>query len=187
MTGLQYPSPNVMVMCGDPKTEVSPHMKSNLAFADSAALALPEQPSSSEAEIVTTVELCRDVIDDMMDRALLGLLLSSTHFRRYLAAYSTYAPKAHAATLRRSLSNVEITDALHMQMLTMFKGLYIAEARITNANALMAHLDQVYTDYSSSIDLIDVRYETSLTQLESVELAWRYRSACAMGTQIGEA
>ena len=162
-------------------------MKTNLAFANSAVPALTEQPPSTEAGIVSTVELCRDVIDDMMDRGLLGMLLSSTHFRRYLAAYSTYAAKPKAAVLRRSLSNVEVTDALHMQMLKMFKGLYIAEARITNANDLMAHLDQVYADYSSSIDLIDVRYETSLAQLESVEQAWRYRSACAMGTQIGEA
>lgn len=187
MTGLHYPSPTVMPLCGEPLIELTLHMKSNLAFADSAALDLPEQPPSSQAETITTVGLCRDVIDDMMDRGLLGLLLSSTHFRRYLAAYSTYAAKPQAATLRRSLSNVEITDALHMQMLTMFKGLYIAEARITNANALMAHLDQVYADYSSSIDLIDVRYETSLYQLASVEMAWRYRAACAMGTQIGEA
>lgn len=162
-------------------------MKSNLSIAEFPPHPLPEQPHSSEVEIVTTVDLCRAVIDDMMDRGLLGMLLSSTHFRRYLAAYSTYAAKPEAAKLRRSLSNVEITDALHMQMLTMFKGLYIAEARITNANELMTHLDQVYADYSSSIDLIDVRYETSLAQLESVELAWRYRSACAMGTQIGEA
>jgi len=87
MTGLQNPSPTVMVRCGDPKTEGSPHMKTNLAFADRATMALPEQPSSSQAEIVSTVDLCRDVIDDMMDRGLLGLLLSSTHFRRYLAAY----------------------------------------------------------------------------------------------------
>lgn len=160
-------------------------MKSNLAVAHAVTPSLLEQPTHTESDSSTKLDLCRDIIDDMMDRGLLGFLLSSTHLRKYLAAYSTYAAKPKAEILRRSLTNVEVMDEIHTKMIDMYKGLYIAEARIANATELMAYLDDLYLDFSSSIDLIDVRYETSLQQLETVEMAWRYRSACGRGTQIG--
>ena len=139
----------------------------------------------SDGNSITTLDLCRHVIDDLIDQGLTGLLLSATHLRRYFGAYLTYAPRPVARTLARVVANVAAVDEIHTMMLELFKGLYIEEASITDRQELLAELDAKFLLYASKLNFKEVQSEPSRSQIESIELAWRYRVACAKGTQIG--
>lgn len=131
---------------------------------------------------VTSIDLSRAVFDEMMDRDLLGFLLSSSHLHKFLAAFSTYAGQDHAQALRRYLTNVDSVHQFHQITLKMFSGAFIAETAIESRTELMAILDKKHADYIKELGIQeDVHYETSLQELESVELAWKYRNVCGNG------
>lgn len=159
-------------------------MKYNHLLADNQS-ELPDQPAQDSYEdSVTTLELCRHIIDDLIDHGLTGLLLSSTHLRKYMGAYQNYAPTHVARTLSRIIANPASVSDIHSSMLNMFKGLYIEEACITNRQELLAALDAKFLVYTSKFNFFPLQSDPSSCQIESVELAWRYRVACAKGTQI---
>lgn len=147
---------------------------------------LTEQPNlKTTCNTVTNIDLYRHVIDDLIHQGLTGFLLSATHLRRYLGAYQTYAPGPVAKMLSRVIANVEAIDEIHTKMLGLFKGLYIEETSITDRQQLLSELDSKFLIFASKINYKDHQSEPSRTQIESIELAWRYRVACAKGTQIG--
>lgn len=141
------------------------------------------QPEASEA--LTSAEVSRLVFDDLMDRDLLGFLLSSSHLHKYLAALCTYAEASVAEHVRRMIGNVDLSNQFHKTTLKMFAGSYIPETSIKDRGQLIAVLDHKYEAFLAGLDSAeDVRFETSLHQLESVELAWKYRTVCGNGRPL---
>lgn len=148
-----------------------------LSFATSIAISQPCPETN-----VTSVDLARAVFDDMMDKDLLGLLLSSTHFHKYLAAYSTYARKEHSQAIRLHMTNVDLVNQFHQQMLKMYAGSFIAESSIKVRADLLAALEAKYQAFIEEHAIHeDVRFETTLQELDSIEMAWKYRNACGIG------
>ena len=132
-------------------------------------------------EEVTSKELCANIFDDLLDRNLLGFLLSSAHMRKYLAHYASYAEPKFSAAITRDLASMAVVDKLHKSILQTFSGFFIAEATIGSRRELMRALDTKYEAFAETVGTTAVRYEASVEQLESAELAWRYRNACATG------
>jgi hypothetical protein len=154
------------------------------ALSTSTAVAtssFPEGQPLPNRGIATETDLCREVFDDLMDRDLLGFLLSSSHLRKYLAHYPSYAEPKFAEPVKRNNAHSAVVDAFHQKLLGMFSGAYIAEAAIKDRDELMATLEAKYEDFASKLKSSYVLYEPSLKQLESVDLAWRYRNACGAG------
>lgn len=141
------------------------------------------QPETT-GNTATTIALCRHVFDDLLDKDLLGFLLSSSHLQKYLAHFSTYAQPQFAELVRRNIMSAEIVANFHKYMLKMYAGIYIREAEIEDHIDLLAILDVKFQAFTRELEPCDVRYETSTKQLESVERAWKYRHACGAGRPI---
>lgn len=154
-------------------------------FLKKSATIAPAISQPQARESLSSTELSRVVFDDLMERDLLGFLLSSSHLHKYLAALCTYAESPAREHIRRMISNVDLVNQFHQATLKMFAGSYIQEASIKDRAQLHAVLDHQYESFITGLDLHeDVRFETSLQQLESVELTWKYRSACGNGRPL---
>lgn len=125
--------------------------------------------------------ISRAVFDDLLERDIVGFLLSSEHLRKYLAHFATYAEPTIAKTIKRNICSVDIIDQFHEQTLEMFAGAYIPESKCATLKDLMHALNVKYEAYAKELHSCNVHYEASLQQLTSVELAWQYRHACTAG------
>lgn len=156
--------------------------------ANTAARLHRQEPTISQSQpevgenIATSIAVCRAVFDDLMERDLLGFLLSTTHLQKYLAHFTTYAHPNFASLVSRNIMNVEVVASFHKHMLKMYSGIYIQEAKIATHSELFTVLDAKYKKFADDNDSGDVKYEASLKQLECVELAWKYRHACGKGS-----
>ena len=130
---------------------------------------------------ITSKDLCRAVFDDLLDKDLLGFLLSSSHFRKYLNHYSDYVEPKFAQVLKRNITNSSIVDAFQEQINEMFKGFYIAEATIRDQAHFLAILEEKYVGFANGNKVGNVCHQVSLNELNSVEMAWKYRGACGAG------
>jgi len=131
---------------------------------------------------ITQAELCREIIDELLDRDLMGFLLSSAHLRRFLANYSTYAPPAQSQMIRRIILNTEVVDEIHIYLLRTYQGLHIKESRIPSRAELHAALDQKFELYACDLFTADIRIEVSLREHAKIENERRYRHACHIAT-----
>lgn len=124
----------------------------------------------------TRVFLSRAIVDAMLDADALGFLLSSKHFCIFLQ-HRSVLPDAEAEALRLSLlDDRPAIEAFHLETLTVFRCIYIAEAKLSTHEALMAVLD-------NKLSMLNLpRLDDAYTQANSghIELAWRYRRACAL-------
>jgi len=124
----------------------------------------------------TRVFLSRAIVDAMLDADALGFLLSSKHFCIFLQ-HRSVLPDAEAEALRLSLlDDRPAIEAFHLETLTVFRCIYIAEAKLSTHEALMAVLD-------NKLSMLNLpRLDDACTQANSghIELAWRYRRACAL-------
>lgn len=123
----------------------------------------------------TRVSLSRAIVDALLDADALGFLLSSKHFCLFLH-HRSVLPDAEAEALRLSLLDDRPSiDAFHLETLSLFRCIYIAEAKLTTHEALMAVLDSKLA--MLSLPSLDEAYTKGNN--EQIELAWRYRRACA--------
>lgn len=136
-----------------------------------------EQPTPAES--LTTTDACRAVFDQLIEDDLLGLMFSSSHMHRYLAALTTVCESNLAMYLTRLVSNVEQMHRLHESMLQMYQGVHIPESSIGCRETLFGILEASLQTWMKAKDIGDVHFETCLVQLESVENAWKYRHACS--------
>ncbi len=146
-------------------------------YAAFGSSALTDQNDHQE-RLVTRLELCRSIVDELLDRDLMGFLLSPRHLRKFLAHYSFYAPAPIASQIRRCILNAEITDELHIFILKKFKGLHIPETSIPSSDELKSTLDRKYETFAQEVNTGDVRYEVSLQEHKNIENERRYRHAC---------
>lgn len=134
--------------------------------------------------LVITQGLCCEIFDDLMDRDILGFLLSSAHMRKFFAQFAIHADSKVAKALSGYTQDFDAMDRLHQAILKKFSGIYIAEAAIKERSSMMTLLDRKYEEFVLALGTDEVQYEMPLYQLESVELAWKYRNACATGNLI---
>jgi hypothetical protein len=152
----------------------------SLNAATSSPSFIKDQPTAEENS-ANNQDLCRAIFDDLMDRDILGFLLSTAHMHKYLALYATYVEPRFAAAVQRSTKNPDVVDCLHQAILKMFAGIYIAEAAMKDRSEMLAALERKYETLALELGASEVHFEAPLHQLESVELAWKYRNACALG------
>lgn len=115
-----------------------------------------------------------DIVDDLLEHDLLGLLLSTTHFQRYC--------KFRAATDGISYSSVLMTLAacpataakFQHDALQQFSGLHIDECRFSTKQDLAIHLDAKLKQISEHDASPEAHVQLSL----EIENAWKYRRAC---------
>jgi len=127
------------------------------------------------SESDTRVSLSRAIFDALLDADALGFLLSSKHFCLFLR-HQCVLHDAEAEALRQSLlDNRPAIDSFHLETLSLFRCIYIAEAKISTQEALMAVLDTKLANLGlPTLDELCIQGNN-----EQIELAWRYRRACA--------
>lgn len=143
---------------------------------------MQQQPSSLSASLqLNSQPLCRAVFDELMDKDLLGVLLSAKHFRTFLLNVKVEAPD-HIASLAQAVGeSVEQACRLQMDILKMYSGVYIAEARCKSEAELHQALDAKLQDSLAPSSRDDAGDDA---QSIEVELAWRYRRTCSFGSPI---
>lgn len=123
----------------------------------------------------TRVSLSRAIFDAMLDADALGFLLSSKHFCVFLQHRSVLCD-AEAEALRLSLLDDRAAiEAFHLETLNLFRCFYIAEAKLSTHQALMAVLDNKL----STLNLPNLDDACTQANSRQIEMAWRYRHACA--------
>ena len=123
--------------------------------------------------------LSRFIFDQLLDRDLLGILLSSKHFKLALMNitlnHRTELPEPEM--LREILSdNVKVLE-FHQLMLSMYAGIYIEECKHDDPAKLMLDLDKKYAATDSSSFTFS---ENCPFEINHVALDWRYRHHCAV-------
>ncbi len=144
------------------------------AFESSA---LTDQNDHQDS-LVTRLEVCRSIVDELLDRDLMGFLLSPRHLRKFFAHYTFYAPAPIAVQVSRCIVNAELADDIHLFILKTFKGLHIPETSIATRDQLKVALDRKYESYAKAVSTGDVRYEISLEENKTIVNERRYRQAC---------
>lgn len=135
-------------------------------------------------ERVTQAQLCREIVDELIERDMLGVLLSSSHLRRFLAHFSTYAPAAQSQMIRRIILNSDVVDEIHMYLLRTYRGLHIEECAIGSRTELHAALDQKFEMYARDLCAADIRIEMPMVESLRIENERRYRHACHTATAM---
>ena len=124
--------------------------------------------------------LSRSIFDHLLELDLLGILLSSKHFK--LALLNIALKLQLTELIELELLNEILSDDVkvldfHQLMLSMYAGIYIEECKHDDPAKLMLDLDKKYAvnDYSSF-----TFSEISPFQINHVALDWRYRHQCAV-------
>lgn len=139
-----------------------------------------EQDGQHISHIDAVTKIARDIALDLMSRDLLGFLLSATHMRKYICAYTGYACEKDASVLRRMLANQSAIDQFHHSLLKMYKSLHIAESRIKNPVDLLDALNLKFARFANEVGHVqEDQYCAQIPNLHSVELAYRYLAACS--------
>lgn len=141
-----------------------------------------EEVQSRQLSTATSKTISRAVFDDLLERDLLGFLLSSVHLRMYFAHFSQYAEPEIAQLIMRHICNVDVVDKIHENILEMFSCTFIPESRISKKKELLGVLDEKFEEYKQDLAPCGVQYGASSHQVQSVEMAWKYRSACIAGS-----
>lgn len=131
---------------------------------------------------ITRAGLCRAIIDELIDHDLMGFLLSSSHFRRFLSHYATYAPPAQSKMIRRIIPNTKVVDEISIYLLQTYQGLHIRESSIASRSELHVALDQKIMLYTRDICTADIHREESQLEPAKIEDERRYRHACYIAT-----
>lgn len=133
---------------------------------------------ATKAAVASRSDLCDGILDDLLDRNMLGLLLSSPHMRGYAQHFPTYAPPPVAAAAVEAFVTVEGVDEVHQEVLNKSSGLYIEEAKLMDKKQLAKALDKKYMLFLKEIGLESDLPNTG-AHIQAVEMAWRYRHVCA--------
>lgn len=119
--------------------------------------------------------LSRAVFDVLLERDLLGFLLSSKHFQIFLMKMELEADTEILSLAREIFSDALKIKDFHDYMLSMFNGIYIKESSFETSGALIANLDVKLADlFVPGADIPTV----GIGAVNHVELAWRYRHSC---------
>lgn len=115
-----------------------------------------------------------DIVDDLLENDLLGLLLSTNHFQRYCKIKSATKGIGYSGVLMTLAACPATASKFQRDALQQFNGLYIDECRFSTSNELAKHLDGKLKQFSEH----DASPEAYVKLSEEIENAWRYRRAC---------
>ena len=127
-----------------------------------------------EATLLSTNQVL-DVVDDLVEHDLQGLLLSTSH----LLTYCRMRFQDPSLTLKNELKAIcesqEAAVRFQEMALKQFSGLYIAEIRFSNRDELSAHLNAKLNAFFKCDSQTTANPQTSI----EIENAWKYRRCCA--------
>jgi len=161
-----------------------PHMKTLSTYSATGAKVNDGQTNRgfNDRRPITQAGLCRAIIDELIDHDLMGLLLSSSHFRRFLSHYATYAPPAQSKMIGRIILNIKKVNEISIYLLQTYQGLHIRESSIASRAKLHVALDQKIMLYTRDVCTADIRSEESQLEPAKIEDERRYRHACYIAT-----
>lgn len=121
------------------------------------------------------MSLSRSVFDALLDRDLLGFLLSSKHLRKFMFHHELDASDKVMAMAKSVCADTIEFQEFHQMMLVMYRGVFIAECKYSLTESLMLDLDQKFLALTDATDFSDINHE----QHARVDMAWRYRRMCS--------
>lgn len=116
-----------------------------------------------------------DVVDDLVEHDLQGLLLSTGHLQTYCRMRSQNPAFARNNELKAISESQEIATRFQELALKQFSGLYISEIRFSNREELSAHLNAKLNAFFKCGSPAMASLQISI----EIENAWKYRSCCA--------
>lgn len=130
-----------------------------------------------------TTALARAIFDHLLANDCLGLLLSTKHFatfvRRCDLNTTAYENPEHLHLLLVHIaSDPSMVSSLHQLILKKFDGFFIHECRLDEAQ-LQKVLDHKINALFPDSQPERLSHPPSCAHTEQIELAWRYRRACA--------
>jgi len=129
----------------------------------------------SPSHAIVATEFIYNVVDDLLEHDLLGLLLSTTHLQRYcrIKAASVNVNE-HADSLRALAASLAAATEFQHEAIRKFNSLHIPDIRFGSHYELAKHLDiklkDIFDDSAESDDFIQASIE--------IENAWKYRRCC---------
>lgn len=116
-----------------------------------------------------------DIVDDLVDNDLLGLLLSTNHFQKYCKIKVKAIGNSYSGILYKYINNPEEAAKFQQVALNEFKGLYISECRFLSTHDLAKDLDGKINRLSKDDSATEPYARVSV----EIENSWKYRRACA--------
>ena len=126
-------------------------------------------------------KLSRSMFDQLLERDLLGTLLSSNHFKLALRNIALKTEHHELEILQEILIDDVKVLGFHQLMLSMYAGIYIKECKHEDLARLMLDLDNKYTENDSTSFSFS---EICPFQINHVALDWRYRRQCAVDQSV---
>jgi hypothetical protein len=121
------------------------------------------------------------VFASLFNADLLGLLLSSDHFRFFLEAEQSNFSQVNSLLIDEVLASEHEFVNFHASILKRYSGIFIAECTHANVDSLMLDLDEKCKTLVTSGSHIR---EPSALAVNHVEMAWKYRRACVNGNPV---
>jgi hypothetical protein len=115
-----------------------------------------------------------DIVDDLLENDLLGLLLSTNHFQRYCKFKSTAQGITYSGVLMTLAACPATAAKFQNDALQQFSGLHIEECRFSTQHELAKHLDVMLKQFFEHDAIPDAQFQLSI----EIENAWKYRRAC---------
>ncbi|WP_139313459.1 hypothetical protein [Rhodoferax antarcticus] len=127
---------------------------------------------NSQTQISSTPFLFQ-IVGDLLDNDLLGMLLSTGHLQRFCRIRVTIInDDQYASTLREIASNKESATRFQHDAIREFSALHIADYKLSRYE-LAKHLDERLKQFFDDGLVVD---EIQVT--DEIENAWKYRRAC---------
>lgn len=141
-----------------------------------------ERPED-EISVASNQSLSRIIFDDLFENDLLGFLLSSHHFCKYLGRLESQLDRFSARHIKQIVSNSTLLQEFHASTLEMFAGVYIEECKHKSHGDLMRDLDNKYQKLKNLNECSEFA-SSSLVEKNNVEMAWLYRKTCNGGESL---
>ena len=125
---------------------------------------------------VVQKNLSRAIFDALLERDLLGFLLSSKHFSIFLSQMEFDAGDQEIALAESLLGAPFRLNGFQAFMLDMYSGVYIEECQHKTIESLMLDLDLKAAEMMLTSN---GQHSGKEIQINHVELAWRYRHHCS--------
>jgi hypothetical protein len=139
----------------------------------SEALALQENQMADLAATQKTELHLYDIVDELLEKELLGLLLSTSHFQHYCKIMAKTASEGLSEAFSILGMNQDVATKFQHSAMQQFSGLYIAECKISSKRELAARLDEKLKQFFEA----DFTPEAQIKMSKDIENAWKYRLA----------
>ena len=118
-------------------------------------------------------ECLYEIVDDLLEHDLLGLLLSTTHLQIYCKWIAHTAKPAASKMINAMAVSYEAAESFQFQALQKFSGIHIEECMFKNKGELSRHLNERLNKFINGSTTLELEVKMS----KDIENAWKYRLA----------